>query len=62
MDLTCYCSEIIVKNLDNGDRKIRAKVLIVRGNSVYAICKACNHEVKVPLTYQNINPILYIPR
>lgn len=44
----CSCSEIIVKS--TGDTsKIRSKILIVRGEKVFSICKGCNSEVEVPL-------------
>jgi hypothetical protein len=47
--LVCKCSEIIIKA--QGDvQKLRAKVLVIKGDKVFAICKRCNSEVPVPLS------------
>lgn len=46
--IACACDEIIVKS-ENGVAKIRAKILVVRDNKVFAVCKSCNTEVQVPL-------------
>lgn len=46
--IVCRCSEIILKSTD-GETKIRSRVVLVRGGNVYAVCKGCNAEVKVPL-------------
>lgn len=46
--IVCRCSEIILKSID-GEMKIRSRVILVRGGSVYAVCKGCNVEVRVPL-------------
>lgn len=46
--LTCKCDEVIVKAL-NGTTKIRSKILIVKGNQTFAVCKKCGAEVRVPL-------------
>jgi len=32
-----------------GEEIIRAKVLIIKENQVYAVCKKCNSEVELPL-------------
>ena len=46
--LRCKCSEVIVKS--QGDtEKVRAKILIIKGNRVFAVCKKCNAEVPLPL-------------
>ena len=47
-DIACPCSEIIMKS--QGDvSKIRSKILIIKGNSVRAVCKSCGFEIPVPL-------------
>lgn len=46
--LHCSCGEVIVKSLAH-DTKIRAKVLVIRDNVSYAVCKSCDREVQVPL-------------
>ena len=46
--LRCRCDEIIIKAQD-GVEKLRAKVLIIKGNGVFAVCRKCNTEVEVPL-------------
>lgn len=48
----CTCGEVIVKSLLD-DTKIRAKVLIMRGNAAFAVCKGCDQEVQVPLQLDN---------
>jgi len=47
--LCCHqCGEVVVK--DNGsEAKIRSKVLVVKGDNAFAICKSCGTEVSVPL-------------
>lgn len=47
--LTCSCGEVIVKCFAN-DTKIRNKILVVKGGVIFAVCKRCNAEVRVPLT------------
>ena len=46
--ISCSCGEVIVKSLD-ADTKIRAKIVVFRGHDAFAVCKACNTEVKIPL-------------
>jgi hypothetical protein len=46
--LTCKCSEVVMKSRGT-DEVIRAKVLIVKGDQVFAVCKGCNTEVELPL-------------
>ena len=46
--LCCPCGEVIVK--DNGyEAKVRSKVLVVKGDTTYAVCKGCGDDVAVPL-------------
>lgn len=47
-NIVCKCSEIIAKS-DAGVMKIRSKILLVRDDSVAAVCKSCGMEVTVPL-------------
>jgi hypothetical protein len=44
----CPCGEVIVKSLDN-DAKVRAKIIVFRDDTAFAVCKSCNKEVKIPL-------------
>lgn len=46
--ISCKCGEVIVKSLE-ADTKIRAKVVLIREDDAYAVCKSCNAEVKIPL-------------
>lgn len=46
--VVCVCSEVVMKSTD-GVEKVRAKILIIKGNSVFAVCKSCGQEVQVPL-------------
>ena len=62
------CGEVIVK--DNGfETKIRNRVLLVKSDAVYAVCKGCGTENAVPLvTDQSLmksirsNPKLFIAK
>ena len=60
--LKCKCNEIVLKSLDGEDSKIRSKVLVIKGTEVFAICKGCSSEVRVPLKLDEefINPPLFI--
>jgi RNase P subunit RPR2 len=42
------CSEVVIKS-HGADAKLRNKVLIIKGKDVYAVCKGCGHEIRVPL-------------
>lgn len=59
--IRCSCSEIVLKSMGL-ESKIRAKVLIIKDNQVFAVCKSCNHEVLVPLQVDTTaaNPPLFI--
>ena len=48
INIACPCSEVIMKS-ENNTSKIRSKILILKDNGAYAICKSCGYEVKVPL-------------
>lgn len=60
--IRCSCSEIILKSTEEGESKIRSKVLVIKGESVFAVCKGCNAEVELPLKVDNeaANPPLFI--
>lgn len=45
--IVCQCSEVILKSVD-GELKIRSKMMVVRGNTVLAVCKSCSSEIPVP--------------
>jgi hypothetical protein len=49
--LSCPCSEVIIKATGAGGGKVRGKVVILRTDGVYAVCKSCDSEVKLPLTW-----------
>lgn len=59
--IKCSCSEIVLKSLDE-ESKIRSKIVVIKGDSVYAICKGCNAEVQLPLkvSEEKANPPLFI--
>ena len=48
-ELVCKCSEIIMKSDSQGTSKVRAKIVLVKGIDVFAVCKKCGIEVKIPL-------------
>ena len=60
-EIKCACSELILKSM-NGTSKVRAKILVIKDDSVYAICKSCSSEVKVPLkvTESTVYPPLFV--
>jgi len=49
-NIVCRCNEIVMKSTNDGVAKIRSKILLLRDNKAYAVCKSCNQEVQVPLT------------
>lgn len=46
------CGDVIIKSTGE-DTKIRSKVLIVKSDSVVAVCKGCGEEIPVPLSVDN---------
>ncbi len=44
------CHEVVVKGLHE-EVKVRAKVILVRDDKTYAVCKGCGEELEVPLRY-----------
>lgn len=47
--LSCHsCGEVIIKD-DGHEAKIRSKVLLIKGNNAFAVCKRCGTDVSVPL-------------
>ena len=44
----CPCGEVIVKSLGS-DTKKRAKIVVFRDSTAFAVCKSCASEVQVPL-------------
>lgn len=50
----------------SGEEVIRAKVLILKGDAVFAVCKGCGEEVPVPLqrkeTQLDYGPDLYLDK
>lgn len=71
--INCSCGEVIVKSLGS-DTKIRAKILVFKDDSAFAVCKSCDSEVKVPLQldsgllksmasqeYESKNSTRYVP-
>lgn len=60
--LRCPCNELILKSLEGEDMKIRSKVLIIKGDAVFAVCKGCSSEVRVPLKLDEelVNPPLFV--
>ena len=61
--IRCSCSELILKSVED-ESKIRSKVLIINDLGVFAVCKGCNKEVKLPLQVDkdSINPPLFIKK
>lgn len=47
--LTCSCSEVVMKSRGTDEEVVRAKVVILKGNQAYAVCKRCSSEVPLPL-------------
>ncbi len=67
--LSCYkCGELVIKDTGT-EAKIRSRVLIVKGDTVFAACKGCGTEIVVPLKLDNdmmkslrSNPRLFITK
>lgn len=60
--IKCSCSEIVLKSVGDNESKIRSKILVIKGDEVFAVCKGCNKEVQVPLQLDRdvANPPLFI--
>lgn len=47
---TCGCGEVIIKSV--GDLvKFRTKTVVIKGNQAFLVCKGCNSEVPIPLSF-----------
>jgi hypothetical protein len=59
--IRCSCSEVVLKS-SSYESKIRSKILVIKGDSVFAICKGCSKEVRLPLQVDKdvVNPPLFI--
>jgi hypothetical protein len=65
--LRCACSEIIMKARSEDEQVVRAKVVIIKGNFAYAVCKGCKQEVELPLKgaagkRSTLGPKLYLDK
>jgi len=49
----CTCGEVIVKSTGS-DTKVRAKIVVFKDNNAYAVCRGCDHEVKIPLQIDSV--------
>jgi transcription elongation factor Elf1 len=60
--ITCICGDIVVKSTIDGTSKIRSKILLLKNNTAYAVCKGCGTEVKVPIKVSSdaVSPPLFI--
>lgn len=60
-EVKCVCSELIIKSV-NDESKIRAKIIVIKNDTVYAICKSCSQEVEIPLkvTESTVYPPLFV--
>lgn len=48
-NIVCSCDEIIMKS-EGQISKIRSRIMLLRDNGVFAVCKGCGTEVQVPLS------------
>ena len=49
--LCANCDEVIVKS-NGSSTKIRSKVIIIRDNSTFAVCKGCGTDLELPVTLE----------
>jgi len=54
--LSCQCSAVIMKSHEGGTEKVRAKVILVKPNGIYAVCKSCDTAVKLPFVRTDVPP------
>jgi len=47
--VSCKCGELILKGLSCENMKIRSKIIVIKEDGAFAVCKGCDTEVKVPL-------------
>ncbi len=49
--LACtVCHEVVIKGIDR-EIKVRAKVILVRDDHTYAVCKGCGTELEIPFKF-----------
>ena len=66
--LSCKsCGEVIMKSRGSDEQVVRSKVVILKGNRAYAVCKGCNEEIPLPLksdapAASSLGPELYLDR
>jgi len=63
--LTCaHCSEVIIKSTSDGGGKVRgSKIILLKHDGVYAVCKSCDSEVRLPLVWtRDLGPPLYLAK
>jgi RNase P subunit RPR2 len=56
------CPELVIKS-QHDQSKIRAKIIVVRDDIVYGVCKGCNSEIRLPLGIDVVkypNPPLFV--
>ena len=60
--IQCSCSALIVKS--DKEVKIRSKIMLVKDEGVFAVCKGCGEEIKVPLKVDDkaLYPPLFIKK
>lgn len=49
--LCAKCDEVIVKS-NGSSTKIRSKVIIIRDDSTFAVCKGCGTDLELPVTLE----------
>lgn len=55
-DIVCACSEVVMKSVGK-TTKVRSKILLIKDNCAYAVCKSCGTEVSVPLELKERLPV-----
>lgn len=45
------CDEVVVKSNEHST-KIRSKVIVIRDDSTFAVCKGCGKELELPVSLE----------
>lgn len=62
----CKCTELVVKSRGSEERTIRNRLMVVKGQKVFAVCPGCKDEVHIPqlrwdaAPSSDIGPPLYL--
>jgi hypothetical protein len=58
LDVACLCTDLVFKSHVDGVSRDNAKILLYKNYSLYAVCKSCGTEVRLPFKRETSEAIL----